>query len=104
MDTNDEIACERLSSANERRLDAIDVTAFDDSRGVSATQSGLRDRAAILIIAIFWFAQISIATSQQLLSPPSTAFQLIVPRVISAVCGAVISLGMVKVLDALKHS
>lgn len=102
MNTSSDFPHEQSPNVNERHPGEIGMLAFDDSRGVHATQFRLPTWVAIVIIVIFWVAQFSIATAQLFFSGSFQANQLLIPRAISAVLGALISFGMLKVLESLR--
>lgn len=92
---------ERHPDPHGRHAVSIDAIALGDSRDVSATQFRMPSWTAILITVFFWIAHFSINTGQVIISAPGTD-ELLAPRALSTVAGALISLGMLMVLDRLR--
>lgn len=101
LSTNGTDPNERPTIAAERQPTM--TTDFGDSRRAYILQSRRTTWIAIAIIAVFWIAQFSIATATQLIMAPTQATSYVVPRLISALLGAVISFGVFKALNALRN-
>jgi two-component system LytT family sensor kinase len=101
MNMNSENAYERSPSVSERHPETYVGVLAGDLRDVYATGFWTPSRVALLIIAAFWIGQVLIATGQQLISTSTDAEKFLVPRTLSSAAGALISIGMLKLLNLL---